>query len=116
VKVTLITTGRRSGAARPVPLYAWPDGAGLVVVGSRGGAAADPAWVHNLRAVPKAVVRRGRDAREVEAREVVEPIERERLWALVTAAFPLYATYQGRTRRQIPLFVLSPAPPPHETG
>jgi F420H(2)-dependent quinone reductase len=37
--------------------------------------------------------------------------ERERLWRLVTEAFPLYATYRGRTSRTLPLFVLEPAAP-----
>jgi F420H(2)-dependent quinone reductase len=35
--------------------------------------------------------------------------ERERLWQLVTEAFPLYGTYQRRTSRTLPLFVLEPA-------
>jgi hypothetical protein len=39
------------------------------------------------------------------AREVIGA-ERDRLWALVCEAFPLYATYQRRTSRLIPLFVV----------
>ena len=39
------------------------------------------------------------------------PLEHERLWQLVTEAFPLYATYQRRTSRTLPLFVLEDAPP-----
>lgn len=107
-KITLTTTGRRSGQPREVPLYAFEDGEGLVIVGSLGGAARDPAWVANLRADPRATVRRGRAAREVRAREVTGS-DRERLWHLVCTAFPLYATYQRRTTRLIPLFVLQPA-------
>jgi F420H(2)-dependent quinone reductase len=42
----------------------------------------------------------------VVAREVTDPDERARLWALVVAAFPLYAEYQDRTERRIPLIVL----------
>ena len=34
--------------------------------------------------------------------------EREQHWQRVTAAFPLYATYQRRTSRTLPLFVLEP--------
>jgi deazaflavin-dependent oxidoreductase (nitroreductase family) len=60
VRITLTTTGRRSGQPRTVTLYAWPGGDDLVVVGSMGGAASDPAWAHNLRAEPRAVVRRGK--------------------------------------------------------
>ncbi len=89
-------------------LYAWPDGEDLVIVGSRGGSARHPAWVHNLRAEPKAVVRIGKEERGARAREV-DGAELYRLWALVCEAFPLYASYQRRTSRLIPLFVLEGA-------
>jgi hypothetical protein len=42
---------------------------------------------------------------DVRASEV-EPSERDRLWQLVIEAFPLYASYQRKTERVIPLFVL----------
>ena len=108
MNVFLTTTGRRSGQAREIPLYAWPDGDRLVVVGSKGGAATDPAWAHNLRAEPMATVKVGREVRPVHAIEV-SGNERDRLWDLVCAEFPLYATYQRRTKRTIPLFALEPA-------
>ncbi len=106
--IRLTTTGRRTGLPRIATLYAFTDGERLVVVGSRGGAAQHPAWVHNLRAEPRASVRRGKAEEPVVAHEVIEPGERERLWRLVTEAFPLYATYQRRTSRTIPLFLLQP--------
>ena len=107
MKITLTTTGRRTGKPRPVPLYAWEDGDRLVVVGSRGGAARDPEWVRNLRSEPRATVKQGGEVREVSASEV-DGAERDRLWGLVTAAFPMYASYQRKTKRLIPLFVLEP--------
>jgi deazaflavin-dependent oxidoreductase (nitroreductase family) len=107
-QVKLTTTGRRSARLREVTLYAFDDGDRLVIVGSRGGAAKDPAWVDNLRAEPRATVRLGREIREVRAAEVAGP-ERDRFWDLVCAAFPMYATYQRRTKRLIPLFVLGSA-------
>ena len=42
---------------------------------------------------------------DVRASEVAAA-ERDRLWRLVVEAFPLYATYQRKTERVIPLFVL----------
>ena len=107
MNVTLTTTGRKTGQARSVNLYAWEDGDRLVIVGSRGGSAKNPAWVHNLRAEPRAILQRGKQSDEVRAREV-EGEERERLWELVGAAFPMYRSYQRRTSRTIPLFVLEP--------
>jgi deazaflavin-dependent oxidoreductase (nitroreductase family) len=96
--------------ARPVTLYAFADGDDLVVVGSRGGAKRDPAWVGNLRAHPHATVRHGKggDARPVVAREATGR-NRDRLWDLVTTAFPMYRAFQRRTERTIPLFALKPA-------
>jgi len=105
VTLTLIATGRRSGTPREVELYAFPDGERLVIVGSRGGSPIDPRWAENLRAEPRAVIRRGDRVTAVRAREVVGE-ERDRLWALVSEAFPTYLYYEGKTRRTIPIFVL----------
>lgn len=88
-------------------LYAFDDGERLLIVGSRGGAAKDPAWAANLRDEPNATVKVGREERAVRATEANGP-ERDRLWELVCADFPLYATYQRRTKRVIPLFILEP--------
>ena len=106
--IKLTTTGRKSGSPREVTLYAYQDGDRLVVVGSRGGSAKDPAWAGNLRAEPRATVKQGRDTRDVRAHEVDDD-ERDRLWALVTKDFPLYEAYQRKTERVIPLFILEPA-------
>jgi F420H(2)-dependent quinone reductase len=106
MQVRLTTTGRRTGEPRTVTLYAYENADGaLVITGSLGGSPRHPAWVHNLRAEPRATVTVGREDRSVVAREV-SGAERETLWTLVTDAFPLYATYQRRTTRLIPLFVL----------
>jgi F420H(2)-dependent quinone reductase len=107
VNAKLTTTGRSSGQRRTVTLYAWPDDDRLVIVGSWGGAARDPAWVLNLRADPRATIQAGKVEREMHAREV-SGAERERLWEVVTDAFPMYRSYQRKTERVIPLFVLEP--------
>jgi deazaflavin-dependent oxidoreductase (nitroreductase family) len=106
-EIRLTTRGRRSGAPRTVTLYAWPDDEDLVIVGSAGGRARHPAWALNLRDTPNANVQEGKRQRGVRTREATGK-ERDRLWQLVTAAFPLYATYQRRTSRTLPLFVLEP--------
>jgi deazaflavin-dependent oxidoreductase (nitroreductase family) len=108
MQITMTTVGRKSGLPRDVTLYAYEDDGRLVVVGSYGGAPRDPNWALNLRADPRVVVRRGRQQTEMTATEV-DDAERVRLWAMVCDQFPLYATYQGRTTRLIPLFLLAPA-------
>ncbi len=108
--IALIATGRRSGKSREVELYAFPDDERLVIVGSRGGSARDPVWADNLRAEPRATIRRGGVLTAVRAREVEGGEERDRLWRLVCEAFPLYETYERKTKRTIPLFVLEIGP------
>ena len=106
-RITLTTTGRRTGEPRTVSLYAFEDGPNLVVVGSRGGAAKDPAWALNLRAESRAGVTAGKRGWPVRAREAVGA-ERDRLWELVCAGFPMYRAFQRKTDRPIPLFALEP--------
>jgi F420H(2)-dependent quinone reductase len=106
MQIQITTTGARSGEQRPITLYAWEDGDRLVIVASKGGSARNPAWVHNLRANARTTVKRGKESVEMTAHEVTEPDERVRLWQLVVGRFPLYASYQKRTDRLIPLFVL----------
>lgn len=106
--ISLTTTGRRSCESRKVPLFAFDDRDRLVIVGSRGGSAKDPAWARNLRADPRAVVAKGDEEWPVRAYEV-DGEERERLWRLVSGEFPLYESYRRRTTRTIPIFVLEPA-------
>jgi deazaflavin-dependent oxidoreductase (nitroreductase family) len=108
VVINLTTTGRKTGKPRSVELFAFDDGERLVIVGSRGGSARDPAWAGDLRADPRASVTKGDEEWAVRAYEVGGE-ERERLWRLVAGEFPLYESYRRRTTRTIPLFVLEPA-------
>ena len=103
----LRTEGRKTGVWRDVVLPYFRHGEELVVVGSRGGAPEDPAWVGNLRANPHAEIFMDRRLRQVRARLAVDR-EYEQLWQQVTQAVPANAEYQQRCEasRQIPLLVL----------
>jgi deazaflavin-dependent oxidoreductase (nitroreductase family) len=103
----LTTTGRRTKQRRTVPLLCLRDGADLVVVASRGGMSAHPAWYLNLRADPRAVVQLGHDTMRVRARDATEE-ERHRLWPALTAVYEYFDAYQARTSRRIPMVILSP--------
>ena len=107
--VVLTTTGRHSGRAREAPLFAFPDGDRIVVVGSRNGSDREPGWVWNLRDDPSATVRVAREVRAVRAYEA-EGDERDRLWRLAVDGYPGYDLYQRQTSRLIPVVVLAPAP------
>ena len=99
--------GRRSGADRSIPLGAVRDGATWILIGSNAGKERMPAWVHNLRAHGLVtVVHAGRSV-AFRAREATGD-EWDRLWTVVTTAYPGYDVYRRRTDRHIPLFVLDP--------
>jgi F420H(2)-dependent quinone reductase len=100
--------GRRSGRRRTTPLLYLDDGADLVIVASRGGSDAPPAWWLNLEATPRTTVQVGRERREVLAR-TASPEEKARLWPCLVELYPDYRTYQERTEREIPVVVLEPA-------
>ena len=105
----LTTTGRKSGLPRTLPLACFPDGDDLVVVGSNNGQAQHPAWFMNLQQDPEARIRFGRDERRVRA-EVATGEERARLWTWLVNQNSMYAKYEKRTTREIPVVVLRPSP------
>lgn len=105
--LVLTTTGRRTGRPRSTNLTYLPYGTRFVVIGSSGGAAADPDWVRNLRTHPSAAVQIRDRYLRVQAREAIGA-ERRDLWERAVQAYPGYAVYQARTRRTIPVVVLEP--------
>ncbi|MDO3403545.1 nitroreductase family deazaflavin-dependent oxidoreductase [Mycolicibacterium neoaurum] len=103
--VLLHTVGAKSGQPRLSPLaYLEVDGKALVV-GSYAGAPKDPAWVHNLRANPGARIEIGTDAYDVTARELPAD-ERDATYPKIVEKAPVFAEYQAKTSRAIPLFEL----------
>src|SRR5258705_10815182 len=101
----LTTTGAKSGQPRVVPLaYLCIDNK-MLIVGAYAGADIDPAWVHNLRANPRARAEVGTEAFDVIAREL-PPAEREEMFPKIVAAVPGVADYQAKTSRGIPLLEL----------
>lgn len=107
--IIVTNSGNKTGVIRKTPLMRVKDGDSYVLVGSMGGAPKNPVWVYNLRAEPEVEIRDRDVVTKMRVREVQDPAERERLWALSVAAFPPYADYQTRTTRVIPVFVAEPA-------
>jgi deazaflavin-dependent oxidoreductase (nitroreductase family) len=104
----LVTTGRRSGRPRTVPLVCARDGDAYVVIGSNWGGPAQPAWALNLLTDPQAAVRRGGRDTPVRAR-LLSGTERERAWRAATQVWPAYDTYLQRAGgRPVPVFRLEP--------
>jgi deazaflavin-dependent oxidoreductase (nitroreductase family) len=79
-----------------------------IIFGSYAGAPKDPAWVHNLRANAGAHIEVGADSYDVRAHEL-SPAERDEILPKVLALVPVFADYQSKTSRVIPLFELARA-------
>jgi deazaflavin-dependent oxidoreductase (nitroreductase family) len=106
----LKSTGAKSGLVRETPLVYTLDGEAIVLVASNAGSTKHPGWYANLSKNPACeVIAKRRSGRYI-AREVTDPAERDRVWALVNDTYNGYEVYQGRTDgRLIPLMVLNRA-------
>jgi len=101
----LHTTGRQSGKDYTHPLIYrdWEDK--YLVVASKGGADAPPAWYLNLEDDPEVQVQIKGDVFTAKAR-VATPEEKPAMWDHMVEVWPDYAEYQKKTDRDIPIVVL----------
>jgi deazaflavin-dependent oxidoreductase (nitroreductase family) len=104
----LTTTGRKSGQPRLSPLAYLDFDGKIIIIGSYAGADIDPAWVHNLRANPRAHIEIGTAEYDVIARELPAD-ERDALYPQIIERAPVFGDYQAKTSRKIPLFELQKA-------
>lgn len=103
----LETTGRKSGQPRISPLLFARDGGSIIVVGSNFGQQHHPAWTGNLLAKPSAVAIVRGERFDVTA-ELLAGDEAEAAYQGMIAVTSVYATYKGRTDREIRVFRLTP--------
>ncbi len=109
--VIIVTNrGWKTGAIRKTPLMRVVDGENYILVASQGGAPQHPQWYYNLKADPHVEIRDKTELFTMRVREVVDPVERERLWAIAVKAFPPYQDYQNKTDRVIPVLIAEPPP------
>lgn len=101
----LTTTGRKSGEPRELPLIYGKSGDDYLIVASKGGADAPPAWYLNLEADPR-VELQVRDERFPARARVATPEEKAEMWKTMTVEWPAYDEYQTKTEREIPIIVL----------
>lgn len=102
--------GARSGIERVTPLACSPrpDG-GIAIIASNGGSPTHPAWYHNLKAHPRVTVEMGTETFAADAAEL-DDAARAALWPELVAEAPTASTYQARTARRIPVFILRRVP------
>lgn len=109
--VMLETTGAKSGQKRTLPVLAIPEGEDLIVIASNYGQTRHPSWYHNLKAHPRARVTVDGVTRDVEALEIADASERERVFeeaSRVAIVFPAYRKRTDAIGRRIPVIRLTP--------
>jgi deazaflavin-dependent oxidoreductase (nitroreductase family) len=99
--------GAKSGVDRINPLAYRRVGDSVAVFASAGGQPSNPHWYYNLVANPDVTVELGNDRYSARAR-VARGEERERIWRDVTSVLPVFAQYQEKSGRRIPVVVLDP--------
>ena len=103
--IVLTSVGAKTGKLRKTALMRVEHEGVYAVVASLGGAQKNPVWYFNLKKNPHVELQDGATRRDYAAREVTGD-EKATWWKRAVEAWPDYATYQARTDRQIPLFVL----------
>jgi F420H(2)-dependent quinone reductase len=105
--VVITSVGAKSGNLRKNPVMRVERDGKYVAIGSQGGAPQHPSWVHNFLAHPEVDLQDGPVKRSYRAR-LLEGEERAEWWQLAVDTWPTYASYQKKTERQIPVFLLEP--------
>lgn len=108
--LALTTIGRRSGRLHTVGLAYYAVDDGWAVVGSAGGSEVEPHWVRNARDNPVAWVHLHRRTTPVLA-TVLDGEAKRPIWEQITAAVPLFDSFQAHVTRDIPIVVLRPRRP-----
>ena len=105
--IVLTSVGAKTGKLRKTALMRVEHGGQYAVVASLGGAARNPVWYYNLKKNPHVELQDGATKRDYTAREVTGD-DKKTWWRRAVEAYPDYARYQEKTKRQIPVFVLDP--------
>jgi deazaflavin-dependent oxidoreductase (nitroreductase family) len=108
--IVLTSIGARTGHLRKTALMRVENEGVYAVVASVGGAPRNPRWYYNITANPHVELQDGPMTRDYFAREVTGD-EKAIWWERAVKTWPAYASYQVKTSRQIPVFVLEPIEP-----
>ena len=103
--VVVTSRGSKSGKVRKNPVMRVEHDGEYAIVASKGGADENPEWYSNLVTHPNEVtIQDGPEPFEVTVREM-HGDERALWWDRAVAAYPPYAEYQEKTKREIPVFI-----------
>ncbi len=105
--VVITSRGAKSGKLRKNPVMRVEKDGVYAAVASKGGAPENPTWFANFIAHPVVQLQDGPEPALYRAR-IAEGEERREWWDHAVATWPTYASYQQKTDREIPVFLLEP--------
>jgi deazaflavin-dependent oxidoreductase (nitroreductase family) len=105
--VVITSVGAKSGVLRKNPVMRVERGGKYVAIASKGGAPDQPEWYYNFLANPEVELQDGAVRKTYRAR-LLDGDERAEWWQHSVDTWPTYASYQLKTERLIPVFLLEP--------
>ena len=105
--VVITSVGAKSGKLRKNPVMRVERDGKYVAIASKGGAPDQPEWYYNFLAHPEVDVQDGAEPKAYRAR-LLEGDERAEWWQYAVDTWGTYASYQEKTDREIPVFLLEP--------
>ena len=105
--VVITSVGAKSGNLRKNPVMRVERDGEYVAIASKGGADDQPEWYFNFLANPVVELQDGAVRKTYTAR-VLQGAERADWWEHAVSTWSTYASYQKKTDREIPVFLLSP--------
>lgn len=104
----ITTTGAKTGQTRVNPVAFRLEDGQLYIFASKAGHPSSPDWYHNLVAHPQVTVELGNETFEATARVLTGP-ERDEVFSRQAQEASIFAEYQAKTSRVIPVVALDRA-------
>jgi deazaflavin-dependent oxidoreductase (nitroreductase family) len=105
--VVITSVGAKSGVLRKNPVMRVERDGKYVAIASKGGAPDQPEWYYNFVAHPEVDLQDGAVKKTYRAR-LLDGHERAEWWQYAVDTWGTYASYQEKTERLIPVFLLEP--------
>ena len=105
--VVITSVGAKSGKLRKNPVMRVERDGRYLAIASKGGAPDQPEWYYNFLATPEVELQDGAVKKSYKVR-LLEGDERAEWWQYAVDTWPTYASYQVKTERLIPVFLLEP--------
>jgi F420H(2)-dependent quinone reductase len=103
----LDSKGRKTGKTRTTPLAYFEHDGLWVITASNAGKERHPGWYYNLKHEPRVFIQIQNQSHLVCAKQADESA-RAQLWPLLIQKYPNFNSYQQKTAREIPMFLLEP--------